>query len=527
MSLPYLPYASGHAKGGQITFGGLNHNLYAADGEIWDMQNLTSKYFPLLAPRAPRSVVHSLSSPQGIIANDAIYYVAAGKLYKDGAATSLSGLTDGEKHMAVLGDYIVILPDKKYYRKSDYSSGSLAYSQTFSSVQVSDGTYKGEAAKLNTLKASSAWPAALKAGDAVKLTLPSGYMTATSATLIIREISDTEMRFYENSFLKTGTVSVTIAREVPDMDFICENENRLWGCKGDTIYASKLGDPFNWNVFDGIATDSFAVDVGSAGDFTAACAYLGYPVFFKEDHIYKVYGDRPSNFQVMSSASLGVENGSSKSLAIAGEILFYLSRAGVMAYSGGIPQIVSAPLGPDRYKNAVGGSDGLKYYVSLQAQDGTWPLFVYDTRYQIWHKEDTARVRGFAWNGDLYMMTESAILQSGDARTPVGVKEGAVTSFAEFGDFVESSPNAKQISKLQVRAEVDSGSSVQIKIMYDSDGVWHLSGYIGPTEKRSFYFVMTPRRVDHYRIRIEGTGNYRIHSLTRVYDGSSELRTKR
>ena len=67
------------------------------------------------------------------------------------------------------------------------------------------------------------------------------------------------------------------------MDFICENENRLWGCKEDTIYSSKLGDPFNWNVFDGLSTDSYAVNVRIDGDFTACCSYLGYPVFFKEE----------------------------------------------------------------------------------------------------------------------------------------------------------------------------------------------------------------------------------------------------
>ena len=80
--------------------------------------------------------------------------------------------------------------------------------------------------------------------------------------------------------------------------------------------------------------------MGSPGDFTACFSYLGYPCFFKEEYIYKVYGSKPSNFQVMSSASLGVEKGSHKSLAIAGEILFYLSRVGVVAYSGGIPQSV-------------------------------------------------------------------------------------------------------------------------------------------------------------------------------------------
>lgn len=136
-------------------------------------------------------------------------------------------------------------------------------------------------------------------------------------------------------YTETGTLSVR--RTVPDLLYVCENENRLWGCDKTTIYASKLGDIFNWNVYDGLDTDSYSVDTGSAGSFTACVSYLGYPIFFKEEHIYKVYGSIPSNFEIMGSATLGVAEGSAGSLAVAGEILFSpLPGAGVMAYSGGI-----------------------------------------------------------------------------------------------------------------------------------------------------------------------------------------------
>ena len=35
-------------------FGGYNHNLRIGNGEFYDMQNLTSAYYPLLAPRKQR-----------------------------------------------------------------------------------------------------------------------------------------------------------------------------------------------------------------------------------------------------------------------------------------------------------------------------------------------------------------------------------------------------------------------------------------------------------------------------------------
>ena len=42
----------------QTGFGGINHNLTAGDGEIWDMGNLCSLDFPLLRPRDPRGVIY-------------------------------------------------------------------------------------------------------------------------------------------------------------------------------------------------------------------------------------------------------------------------------------------------------------------------------------------------------------------------------------------------------------------------------------------------------------------------------------
>ena len=41
----------------QEKFGGINHTFGAAGGELYDMKNLSARYFPLLAPRARRYTV--------------------------------------------------------------------------------------------------------------------------------------------------------------------------------------------------------------------------------------------------------------------------------------------------------------------------------------------------------------------------------------------------------------------------------------------------------------------------------------
>ena len=66
MKLPSVLYADGIKKGQQVKFGGLNHNLGADDGELWDMRNLTSDYFPLLATRAKRRHYRKLERTNGI-----------------------------------------------------------------------------------------------------------------------------------------------------------------------------------------------------------------------------------------------------------------------------------------------------------------------------------------------------------------------------------------------------------------------------------------------------------------------------
>ena len=104
-----------------------------------------------------------------------------------------------------------------------------------------------------------------------------------------------------------------------------EYNNRLWGCSGSTIYASKLGDPTNWNYFKSLSTDSYAVDVGSDGDFTGCAATPSHLVFFKDNVIHKLYGSKPSNYQTMDVKADGVQAGCENSLCLINGILLSAS----------------------------------------------------------------------------------------------------------------------------------------------------------------------------------------------------------
>lgn len=534
MNLPSMSYADGIAKGTQTAFAGLDHNLGAPDGSIWDMENLTGDYYPLLSPRDKRSIYTNITQPYGMGDYNGLYWVSGSEFVFNGEVKGQ--VTPSKKTFCAINSYIVIMPDKKYYNVTEDEFGSLEASVEAASLTFKSGTYAQEKANANTIYSESInWEDYFKAGDAVTIDGCTKH-TENNLTIIVREISEHELRFYPESFKLDGddglsdyteSGQLTIKRTMPDLKYMCENENRLWGCDDNTIYACKLGDPFNWNVFDGLNDDSYSVITGSAGSFTACCSYLGYPIFFKEDHIYKVYGSYPSNFSIMSSASMGVAAGSDKSLAIAGETLYYLSRAGFVAYSGGIPQVIHRAFGKIRLHEAIAGSDGLKYYVCAADKENIKRIYVYDTQTGMWHIEDKQDIITWVFSsGALHALTALGDIMCTDV-DKYEQKEEDISWHVEFGDYTENDPNKKGLSKIQIRLQVDTAAEVNLYMKFDSCDDWlKVSDTLEEGVKRSYYLPIVPRRVDHYRYKLEGKGSCKIYSLSKEYYSGSELRSK-
>ena len=339
---------------------------------------------------------------------------------------------------------------------------------------------------------------------------------------------------------------ICISRWMPKFDFLIESKNRLWGCfygfpykgkqynteKGITedvygdeavneIYACKLGDYTNWNSFMGLATDSYAVSVGTDGQFTGAITHLGYPCFFKDDVLHKVYGDYPANYRVQDTACRGVQKGCERSLAIVNEILFYKSRSGVCAYDGSLPSEVSYQFGSEPYSQAVGGSHGNKYYISMMDGAGKYHLFVYDTAKGMWHKEDNLRVDCFCSNdSEMYAIADGKII----TMLGSGTKDTEpVEWMAQTGEIGLSSPDMKYISRMNVRMVMAIGATADFYIQYDQCDDWdHVCTMTG-TSLRSFSVPIRPKRCDHMKLKIVGRGETKIYSITKTIEQGSEL----
>lgn len=521
--LPNIPNRSAAARVPITGFGGLDRRAAAANGAIIDTENLTAADVPVLSSRRKRKTAAALSNPRGIFAvGTKLFYVDANTMYKDGTAYAgtMPAGADAERIFAALGTRLVVWPDKRIYDTEGTTQDQLAKSRNSLCV-FEDGTYAGEPAEGNTIRdtatGSFVWTDLFKVGDAVTITCNT--MPQNNKTAIIREINGKELRFYENTFeTDSSSRQVTVARTVPDLDYICVNENRVWGCKGDTIRCCKLGDPTNWNVFDGLSTDAWSVETGTPGNFTGCISFMGYPIFFKEDRVFKVYGNRPSNFELMSSATLGVVDG--RSMAVAGETLFYLSRAGFVRYNGGYPSAVDAPLNAN-YSAGAAGSDGKRYYVSALRSDSVREFLVYDPEMGLWIKEDNLSAKGFANVGNvLYAQTAAANVVVAGASAP---DEAAFDSGATFADFDLQTFGSKYPVRLWLRYECDplyatidgattDTAALTVTISYNG-GTFETVVTLPSGQKHTMYVPVPIRRCDSFRVKIRSNSAFKLYAM--------------
>ena len=158
----------------------------------------------------------------------------------------------------------------------------------------------------------------------------------------------------------TGTNSATLAisRQVPDMDYVIEYNNRLWGYnnKENEIYSSELGNSLSWNNFSTDATASYALKVGTNGAFTAIVPFGAYLLFFKEKCVHKLYGAYPVVYQQSFDEISGVKEGCAHTVCPINGTLYYQGTDGIYAYSGAYPTLIGAPLGELKY---CAGSSGI------------------------------------------------------------------------------------------------------------------------------------------------------------------------
>lgn len=600
-------------------FGGYNHTLSCADGQYYDMKNMTSINYPVMSPRSKRGILaiatndHDTQSvvidtkladvPTAMLDKEGIMWIVGKKLYKNGTDVQLAVEIDETKlpkSMVKMGAYVVIIPDNIWYNADTGESGYIDAetivngSVTFS-LCASDGkpisannaeyyeenepkegdymltTNNGKSSLKVYSETTGMWVNVVtaymqisatgigkgfKKGDGVLLTVDTTGIEWDYASTLFpndegegkRSLNAQITGWSEDAITVVGlldavhtfeNMSITVSRKAPDMAYITECNNRLWGCSydGHEVYCCKLGDVTNWNCFAGISTDSWSATIGSDGKFTGAISYQGYPIFFKEDSLLKIAISSTGAHQIKETRCRGVQKGSERSLCILNEVVYYKASNAVCAYDGSMPVTISNNLGWVRYQDAVGGTIDNRYFISMKDESGASHLFVYDTSKNIWAKEDDADIRFFCnYNSELLFV--EAFIDEEDGKTKGYLKsvggsyindsdknyqEGKIEWMAESGNIGYSLPDNKYISRINVRITLEVGTNVDFYIQYDSDGVWEHKFNMSGKGTRTFTVPVIPKRCDHFKYKLVGVGDCKIFSITKTIEEGSDI----
>lgn len=564
-------------------FAGYNHNLRIGDGEFYEMENLTSSYYPLLSQRERRATVMSLAGVQGLLAKDALAWIKDGILYYNGLSMepAMYGvkLTAGEKQMVSMGAYICVFPDGWYFNtEDDTDNGFMGRENTVNCQQTAltikvctvDGQIitishrqqampenpANDAYWLDTGKhelkqwsaVQSQWVSiptvyvkleangigtGFKKADGVQVSGLQGteQVKKLNGSHVLQDVGDNHIVIIgivdEDASQNTGTVKAE--RRVPKMDYVTESGNRLWGCRygvsdGKTVnelYCCKLGDFKNWECYQGVATDSWRASCGSDGRFTGAATLADSPIFFKEDCFHRIYPSAQGAHRVVEQKARGVQRGSERSLTVIADRLYYKARDGVCVYDGSLPYLISDAFGTELYRRAAAGGARGKYYISMQNAQDVWELFVYDTLKGLWHREDVLHIAQFAaLDDELYMLRDDGTLMT--AYGSGGTLEEAVAWSATSGIMACGLTGKKYISRLNLRMQLPVGSRCDFWIEYDSGGQWVHAGHMEGWGIRTFLLPIRPQRCDHLRFRMTGTGPVKLFSLSRILESGSD-----
>ena len=527
--LPYLSEVQSASKKYSVVFRGLNYGEGTQDGEFAETYNLSTDQYPCITQRAARIKAGEYTQPTTLHSKGKLLVIDE-RLGENGEPTGFADVyygdspdpigevTSGKKQMATIGNYIVIFPDKKYYKVPTEDENGVVQEGVFGSMEVE---YKMAGLKFTAStisKEGADFPFAK--GDSVVIAGCSKDENNKDAEIIIKGATADELTFDNDSFTEVEEEQeVTISRTVPPLDFICENNYRLWGTHGNSIYSSKFSDPLNFKSFEGLAGDSYSIEVASEGEFTGCMAYSSHICFFKENTLHKLYGTKPSNFQITTSNVYGVQSGSERSMQIVNEQLLYKGVGGVYSYTGGVPELISEKFGNKRYSNAVACCDGEKYYISMKQGD-TWNMFVYDVAKNIWLREDdTNAVDMTFYDGKVYFRADEGGLYYIDKTADRSdIEWGAI-----FCTMHETMNERKGYSKFHLRMDLSAGAWLAVDIKTDNDLQWK-QVYTTHNEKaKTVSIPILPTRGDSIDIRLRGKGRCTIKAFIREFSVGSDV----
>lgn len=285
-------------------------------------------------------------------------------------------------------------------------------------------------------------------------------------------------------------------------------KNRLWSYDGGALRGSVQGifsesGAVDWTTMDSTGMTALRRALWQGGNVTGIAAITSRAVFFKRGYIFTLSGETPSTMYTQGISCPGLREDNRRSIAVLRDCVLYLSDTGVYAFSGGFPANISENAeitGTD----GCGGTDGVKYYLSVREENGEYAFYVYDAAKRLWHREESARAVSFA-----VIDGKVCFCDAERGKIMTYTKEPAKEWEAEL-EYDEGTWKKKKYKKIIVRGEFEDADVFLAADGGEPAAIGHSTG------KEEFPVI--PVICERLRIIIRGTGECLIKSIDRVFE---------
>lgn len=499
-------------------YGGMKKAWNTSEGESLKLLNISPDKYPHLSGREKYAICENENSYQSLYSvNGKLFYGIGNSFYCDGV--KCGNIIIGPKYFAGFDNKLIIMPDKLYLDVDEKNLKSLSKSTGFKELSVISTKRESDFPGLNTLICSDGSKTLTDMfGMDTAIYIAVGNESVAGVHRVRGVNRDTGALYFDDGEFGYGenfTATLIITNGIPDGGIIFSCKNRLWTYKGTRIYISADGNPTKWIDYDGRENSSFYIDSGDGEPFTFCTEIGGYPVFFTDNKIYKIYGDRPNNFTLVCCSNFGGIRSSDYSSAVkAGAYLFYLSHGRIMRFSGGVPECDDNFPGSN-ISSAIGGCDGERYYLSVLMNGGETALYVYDIYSHTWQEYVGEYFNNFAKCRDIFYGTRYGELVA--IRGMRNLQENYLPEddFECEAEYENLYFYNKPVCPVGIGCVLysDEDSNVSFYLMYNDSGQWYESGEVYGKFSGMKYFGIVPVRTNSLKLKIKAVGNFEIKKV--------------
>lgn len=458
-------------------FRGYDRNVRIREGAFRDMRNLTGDHYPVMAVRKRRRTVIDMSKADGEITGiinttrRGLLHTQGGKIYILGTVLADMELGDQPKQFVMMGQYLIILPDMKYFNMEnpqdygpighavDVLEGTVTFEpcdvegNVYADATVSDtapqspadkalwiDTSLGEKALKQYSKTLGTWVvientyvkiSGLNYGtdgqwfrqyDGVTIrgiaVFGADHLNgravlqsqSNSKSIVIEGLIDKKL---EQNCDAEGPIH--IERKVPVMDFVIEAGNRLWGCR----YGFDANGEFVNKIYASKLGDfrNWECFMGLASD-SWECDVGSQGVFTGAANVagYPVFYKEDMRHKVWPS-----DTGAHQATATPCQGVKYgcggsvANMDGAAIYKSRRGFCLDDGSGPEEIGQCFAGtvySNAVgcvcgHKYYVSMEGDDGWHLFVYDADKKLWHREDDFHASAM-WGGSSWAAAAKA-----------------------------------------------------------------------------------------------------------------------